>query len=174
MVYRIQFYLTDQGKNYQSDLMSELYELLDIQRSRTSPYHPQTDGLSEWFNRTMKAILTQYVNENGDNWNKIIKFVQFAVNTAIHKTAKCSPFEWIYGRLPRTPLDLFLPKFNIDLNLTPQEYANNVEANLKRAYELVKRNTKCKSHRMKFYYDRQTRAANYHLCDLGKNCYVNL
>lgn len=80
---------------------------LHIQRSRTSPYNPETDGLSERFNRTMKAFLTQCVNENGNNWNIIIKFIQFAFYTAGEKTAKCSPFELIYGRLPRTPMDLF-------------------------------------------------------------------
>ena len=38
--------LTDQGTNFTSRLLKELYQLLHI---RTSPYHPQTDGLVEAF-----------------------------------------------------------------------------------------------------------------------------
>ncbi len=38
--------LTDQGSNFQSDMLEQLYELLDIHKMRTTPYHPQCDGLS--------------------------------------------------------------------------------------------------------------------------------
>ncbi len=60
--------LSDQGTNYQSELISEVLELMDIQRSKTTPYHPQCDGLSERFNRTMKAMLSSCVNKEGDDW----------------------------------------------------------------------------------------------------------
>ena len=39
--------LTDQGTNFTSQLLSELYRLLHIRPIRTTPYHPQTDGLLE-------------------------------------------------------------------------------------------------------------------------------
>ena len=43
--------LTDQGTNFTSKLLAELYRLLQVKAVRTSPYHPQTDGLVERFNR---------------------------------------------------------------------------------------------------------------------------
>ena len=46
--------LTDQVSNFQSHLLAELYLLLHIEAVRTSPYHPQTDGLKERFNKTLK------------------------------------------------------------------------------------------------------------------------
>jgi hypothetical protein len=42
--------LSDQGKNYQANLLCELYELLDKEKSLTSSYHPQCDGLSKRLN----------------------------------------------------------------------------------------------------------------------------
>ena len=42
--------LSDQGTNFMSQLLKELYNLLHIHRIRTSPYHPQTDGMVERFN----------------------------------------------------------------------------------------------------------------------------
>jgi hypothetical protein len=44
-----EFILSDQGKNYQSALLAELWELLDVHKLRTSPYHPQCDGITERF-----------------------------------------------------------------------------------------------------------------------------
>ena len=38
--------LPDQGKNFQSNLISEVYEVMDIEQSRTTPYNPKCDGLS--------------------------------------------------------------------------------------------------------------------------------
>ena len=49
--------LTDQGSNFQSQLLRELYQLLHIEALCTSPYHPQTDGLVERFNQTLKSML---------------------------------------------------------------------------------------------------------------------
>lgn len=49
--------LTDQGTNFMSKLLNELYSLLYIQLIRTSPYHPQTNGLVKRFNGTLKAML---------------------------------------------------------------------------------------------------------------------
>ena len=42
--------LIDQGSNFTSQLLSELYKMLHVQPIRTTPYHPQTDGLVERFN----------------------------------------------------------------------------------------------------------------------------
>ena len=47
--------LTDQGTNFTSELLAEMYRLLHIDGLRTSPYHPQTDGMVERFNGTLKG-----------------------------------------------------------------------------------------------------------------------
>ena len=49
--------LTNQGSNFTSSLLAELYRMLHVHPIRTSPYHPQTDGLVERFNQTLKAML---------------------------------------------------------------------------------------------------------------------
>ena len=55
--------LTDQGRNFESNLMRKVMQLLDVKKVRTSPYHPQTDRQVERFNRTLKGIMTSYVND---------------------------------------------------------------------------------------------------------------
>ena len=58
--------LKDQGSNFQSQLLRELYLLLHIEVLHTSPYHPQTDGLVERFNQTLKSMLRK---EEGKDWD---------------------------------------------------------------------------------------------------------
>ena len=49
--------LTDQGSNFTSQLLTEIYRMLHIHPIRMTPYHPQTDGIVERFNQTLKSML---------------------------------------------------------------------------------------------------------------------
>ena len=44
---------SDQGRQFESILISEICKLLQICKSRTTPYHPQGDWLVKCFNRTL-------------------------------------------------------------------------------------------------------------------------
>ena len=59
--------LTDQGSNFTSQLLAELYRLLHIHAICTSPYHPQTDGMVERFNQMLKVMLRKTIDEEGKN-----------------------------------------------------------------------------------------------------------
>ena len=153
--------LSDQGSNFQSNLISELWELLDVHRLRTTPYHPECDGLSERFNRTLISMISAFVNEKSDNWDQLLPMLTFAYNTAIHSTTNCSPFELIYGRKPKIPLDIICESKKVNLQLTPEDYAENVSKVLEDAFKRVRENTNCKINKTKLRYDRKVRAAPY-------------
>ena len=72
--------LSDQGRNYQSLLLEAVYELLDIKRLRTTPYHPECDGVSERFMRTLKAMLASLVDQWQSNWDLMLPQLAFAYN----------------------------------------------------------------------------------------------
>ena len=98
--------LTDQGSNFQSQLLQELYRLLHIEALRTSPYHPQTDGLLERFNHTLKSMLRKTAGEEGKYWDTLIPFLLFAYREVPQESTGFSPFELLYGRAVRGPLDV--------------------------------------------------------------------
>ncbi len=98
--------LTDQGTAFMSRTIRELYGLLGIKSVRTSVYHPQTDGLVERFNRTLKTMIRKFVYEDAKNWDKWLEPLLFAVREVPHASTGFSPFELLYGRQPRVVLDV--------------------------------------------------------------------
>ena len=86
--------LTDQGSNFTSQLLAELYNRLNIKPIQTSPYHPQTDGLVERFNRTLKAMLQGRVaDDEGKDWDQFLPYLLFAYREVPQASTGFSPFE---------------------------------------------------------------------------------
>ena len=98
--------LTDQGTNFTSKLLSELYNMLHVYAIRTSPYHPQTDGLVERFNNTLKSMLKKTAIQEGKDWDKLLPYVLFAYREVPQASTGFSPFELLYGRNVHGPLDV--------------------------------------------------------------------
>ena len=73
---------------------------------RTSPYHPETDGLVERFNQTRKSMLRKVAAEEGKDWDLLIPPLLFAYREVPHESTRFSPFELLYGRDVRGPLEL--------------------------------------------------------------------
>ena len=48
---------SDQGRQFESTLISEMCKILQIHKTRTTPYHPQSDGMVERFNRTLLSCV---------------------------------------------------------------------------------------------------------------------
>ncbi|XP_039862407.1 uncharacterized protein LOC120718122 [Simochromis diagramma] len=98
--------LTDQGTNFTSKLMQLFHNQLGISAIRTSPYHPQTDGLVERFNQTLKRMLQKFVSDTGKDWDQWLPFLLFAYREVPQASTGFSPFELLYGCDVQGPLDL--------------------------------------------------------------------
>uniref|UniRef100_A0A8C5BI86 Gypsy retrotransposon integrase-like protein 1 n=1 Tax=Gadus morhua TaxID=8049 RepID=A0A8C5BI86_GADMO len=98
--------LTDQGSCFMSRVMKQLLSLLQVSQLRTSVYHPQTDGLVERFNKTLKQMLKKVMDADGKNWDQLLPHELFAVREVPQASTGFSPFELLYGRIPRGLLDL--------------------------------------------------------------------
>ena len=60
---------SDQGREFENGLMKSLCSLLGCVKTRTAPYHPESDGMVERFNRTCVMMLSMFVNDRRDNWH---------------------------------------------------------------------------------------------------------
>ncbi|MEL7426754.1 MAG: RNase H-like domain-containing protein [Bacteroidota bacterium] len=99
---------SDQGRNFESHLMQEVCQLMGIHKSRTTAYHPQCDGLVERQNRTLQTILSAYVSAHQDDWDTWVSLAVYAYNTSTHESTGVSPYELVFGRPARTPLEVDL------------------------------------------------------------------
>ena len=58
-----------------SQVFSEVCRIFQVEKTRTTPWHPQSDGLCERMNRTIGAMLRQYVNEQQTDWDSYLPYV---------------------------------------------------------------------------------------------------
>jgi len=66
--------------------MEELCKLLQIEKSRTTPYHPQEDGLVERANHTLLSMLSTVVGEHKETWEAYLRPICMAYSTSIQPT----------------------------------------------------------------------------------------
>ncbi|CAG2254128.1 Retrovirus-related Pol polyprotein from transposon 17.6,Retrovirus-related Pol polyprotein from transposon 297 [Mytilus edulis] len=130
------FLHSDRGSNYLSNIVRETCKLFEITKTHTTSYHPQCNGQSERMMRSVKDMLSKYLDDN-KNWHNFLPFIQFAYNTAPSvDTTDYSPFFLVYGRHPKNPIDSNLP--NLDVNKTAQEYVTTLLEELEIARKIAK------------------------------------
>lgn len=72
----------------------------------SSAYHPQTDGQTEVTNRSLGNLLCCLVGDAIKSWDSKLPQAEFAHNHAVNRNSGFSPFQVIYGFVPRGPVDL--------------------------------------------------------------------
>ena len=97
--------VTDQGPQFMSKVMDQLCVSLQIHKIPTTPYHPEGNGVVERMHGTLGAMLTKATQE-GLDWVGQVPYALYALRSAPNRDTKFSPFELVYGRYVRTPLDI--------------------------------------------------------------------
>ncbi|KAK3709530.1 hypothetical protein QZH41_006769 [Actinostola sp. cb2023] len=104
---RGEFSTVDQGEFSPLTRLSEvLLSEFGVKHRITSAYHPQSNGLDERTNQTIKRTLRKVMNEKNDEWDDYVDGAVFAVNTNKSTTTKYTPFFLMYGRQPRLPFEV--------------------------------------------------------------------
>ena len=155
--------LTDQGSNFISQLLAEVYRLLHIQPIKTSPYHPQTDGLVKRFNQTLKAMLRRTAWDEGKDWDKWVPYLLFAYREAPQSSTGFSPFELVYGRQIRRPLDIFKETWETSKKSKESiiSYVLSMQEKLSEMSELARENLTKAQKRQKRWYDENARERRF-------------
>ena len=97
--------LTDQGPQFMSSLVKSMCHHLKVDNIRTAPYHPECNGMIERMHGTLNSMLTK-ASSLGLDWVKQIPFALFAMRLAPNRDTGLSPFQLVYGRQVRSPLDV--------------------------------------------------------------------
>ncbi|XP_041355427.1 uncharacterized protein LOC121373051 [Gigantopelta aegis] len=98
--------LTDRGTQFTSEMMKEVCRLLSLKQLTTTPYHPTCNGLVERFNGTLKSMLKKMCIERPKDWDRYIAPLLFAYREVPQDSLGFSPFELLYGRTVRGPMQI--------------------------------------------------------------------
>lgn len=156
--------LTDQGTNFCSKFLRQVYSLLGIKGIRTTPYHPQTDGMVERFNQTLKSMLRKFVNDTGSDWDQWLPYLLFAYREVPQASTGFSPFELLYGRPVRGPLDVLREAWERDQQSTATnivDYVLRMRDKLEQLTTLAHENLAKAQAQQKTWYDRSARSRSF-------------
>ena len=157
---------SDQGRNFESQLFAELCTLLGIHKTRTTPYHPQSDGLVERFNRTLRMLLTTHLDKlPEDTWDEHLPMLMLAYRSSVQETTGSTPFNLMFGREVQLPVELMLGK-GPEPGTTHLEYIEQLRRKLEEAYEHVRERTNSEQKRQKHLYDRKVAGGRYSVGDM--------
>lgn len=150
---------TDQGANFESNLIKELCEITGVMKSRTTPYHPMGNGLCERFNRTLIKMLGTLHPEQKKDWKKHIGPIVHCYNCMKQSSTGQTPFYLMFGREPRLPIDLAFKTNPYEDKQTMTHYIEKLKERLETSYNLAQQNVKQSQERQKDFYDRKVRGA---------------
>ena len=146
---------SDQGRNFESALFAEMCQLLGIKKTRTTPYHPASDGMVERFNRTLEMQLSKFADHNQKDWDLHIPFLVMAYRSADHDSTGCSPSKMMLGREIKLPVDLIFGRPEEEPHQGASDYAHALQERFERVHNFAREHLDTMTSRMKQKHDLQ-------------------
>ena len=147
---------SDQSREFENKIMQELCIMGGLHKTKTTPYHPESDGMVEHFNRTLLMMLAMFAGENRDDWDDLFPAVMMAYRSSVHESTGFSPYRLMFGEECTLPMDVGLPRRESDLpDPITSPYAIWVRDALEVAYDQVCRHSGQAVRRQKRLYDRR-------------------
>ena len=127
-------------REFQNGPMKSLCSLLVCTKTRTAPYHPESEGMIELFNQTCLMMLSMFVNDRRDNWHELLPYVMHAYKTNVHQSNGYSPFRLMMGEECSLPQEVSTAEFraNREQDIAPHPFDTWVRDALEVAYDHVR------------------------------------
>lgn len=155
---------SDQGRNFESELFSEMCKLLGIQKTRTVSYRPQSDGLVGRANRTFQQMLKSFLAAeeivSRTEWDEMLPYVAMSYRATVHQSTGCTPNLLMLGREIHLPVDIMygVPPRHEARYRNPNEYVESLRRAMGKAFEFARKNLKMAAMRQKRGYNVGTRS----------------
>ena len=157
------FLHSDQGTQFESNLFAEVCQLLGIQKTRTTPFRPQSDGQSERNIKTLSRMIAM-TTQNQSNWDEHLPFLSMAYRATPQCSTGLSPNFLMFGRETSMPVDVMIGKPPDD-PLTSTGYALELQERLVKAYRLARLNLHESAARQRKYYNARAHGASFNVGD---------
>ena len=156
---------TDQGRNFQSDLFQSFCTLLEITKTRTTPYHPSSNGQVEVFNRVILQMIRSYVSKGIKDWDEHLPLIAMALHSMKNRSTGFSANMLMLGREVIQPIDLILgtPRASPQ---DPPTWVANLTSNLSNVHKLAREKIGETQLRQKRDYDLKVFEKSYNVGDV--------
>ena len=163
-----QQFIPDQGRNFESDLIQELYKIAGVKMLHTTPYHPQSNGQCERFNSTLCNMLGTLSDEEKSDWKSHLGCMTHAYNCTKHVSTTYSPYYLMFGRHPRLPIDVEfgLHKPNCSDNCSKSRYIQKLRRRLNYAHKKASKYSSEQAQKYKTRYDKSVKEPQLQVNDL--------
>ena len=161
-------FISDQGRNFESDLIIELCKIAGVKKVHTTPYHPQGNGQCERFNSTLCNMLGTLSEEEKSDWKSHLGCMTHAYNCTKHASTTYSPYYLMFGRHPRLPIDIEfgLHKPNCSDNSSKSRYIQKLRRRLNYAFQKASKYSDQQARKYKQGYDKSVKGPQLHENDL--------
>ena len=145
---------SDQGANYMSKIFKELCDMLEIRKTRSSPFNPHCNGQVERFNKTLIRMIKAYLVDEGKDWDRHLGCLAGAYRATIHESTCYTPNMLMMGREVRMPAHLIFSCPATDDTISSYgEYVENLKDKMRKAHELARAHLGKAARRQKDSYD---------------------
>lgn len=156
---------SDQGRDFESQIIKELCGLVGIKKVRTSPYHPRGNPV-ERYNRTLLSMLGTLKDKEKSRWRDYVRPLTHAYNCTKNEVTGFSPYELMFGRQPRLPVDIaFGLPVREGSTTSHSQYVRNLRSYLRESYQLASDNAKKVADKNKKRFDMKIREATLSIGD---------
>ena len=148
---------TDQGHNFESNLMKEVCKLLVAKKTRTCSYQPKGDGFVERFNRTLISMVASALDpeRHQQDWDERIPYAMLAYRTSVQSSTRETPSMMMLGRETTLPVDVIVQSPSPDEN-EKDDYAYKLRCTLQDVHEHARSKLKLAASKQRQMYDRNT------------------
>ena len=122
---------SDQGKEFTAAVFTDLMDKLQVRRTTTPTYNPQSNGNLERFHRTLNSIIRVFCDREDPEWEQYLPPATLAYNTKQHSSTGITPFAGMFGRECRLPIDLVIP--------SPDDNSKNINVHVKETLDGFKK-----------------------------------
>ena len=151
------------------EVKNEVSRLLSLQQLTTIPYRPYSKGPVERFHAMLKRVLLTMCAERPNDWDKYLPALLFAVREIPQESLGFSPFELLYGRNVRGPMQILRELWSVEetdehARLTYQ-YVIDLRERLEKTCKLAQDNVRKLDIKQNAFYDKRARSRKFDVGD---------
>ena len=157
---------SDQGTNFESAVFRGVCELLGVDKTRTTPFRPQSDGQVERFNSTLQQMLAKTSARCHWDWDLMLPFALMAYRATPHQSTGLTPNMMLFGREITEPIDLVVGLPPDSPAVSAPQYVRDLREKLEEAHAMAREALGRSTRRAKSFYDRKAHEKQYRVGDL--------